>query len=156
MSVPLFTRYFLPTSCHCGFDIGLWGSDPSVLPFVFLKCWVCYLCRASAHSCEILYYLHWPFNCACLTKQYKYSTIEHANDEVQAYTLLQVRKSKIFFFTLKSKRLVVLHFFLINSFFQSICRHLRDKGEDDKMPPIRKRQRGLLLRLQQEKVTDAL
>ncbi|KGL99574.1 Centrosome-associated protein 350 [Charadrius vociferus] len=30
-------------------------------------------------------------------------------------------------------------------------RHLRDKGEDDKMPPIRKRQRGLLLRLQQEK-----
>ncbi|XP_035756684.1 centrosome-associated protein 350 isoform X3 [Egretta garzetta] len=29
--------------------------------------------------------------------------------------------------------------------------HLRDKGEDDKMPPIRKRQRGLLLRLQQEK-----
>ncbi|NXM68003.1 CE350 protein, partial [Serilophus lunatus] len=31
-------------------------------------------------------------------------------------------------------------------------KHLRDKGEDDKMPPIRKRQRGLLLRLQQEKV----
>ncbi|XP_065530126.1 centrosome-associated protein 350 isoform X4 [Lathamus discolor] len=30
-------------------------------------------------------------------------------------------------------------------------KHLRDKGEDDKMPPIRKRQRGLLLRLQQEK-----
>ncbi|KAM6455499.1 centrosome-associated protein 350 isoform 2-T3 [Liasis olivaceus] len=30
-------------------------------------------------------------------------------------------------------------------------RHLRDKGEDDKMPPIRKRQRGLLLKLQQEK-----
>ncbi|XP_068095821.1 centrosome-associated protein 350 isoform X2 [Hyperolius riggenbachi] len=29
-------------------------------------------------------------------------------------------------------------------------RHLRDKGEDDKMPPLRKRQRGLLLRLQQE------
>ncbi|XP_067894047.1 centrosome-associated protein 350 isoform X2 [Heterodontus francisci] len=29
-------------------------------------------------------------------------------------------------------------------------KHLRDKGEDDKMPPIRKRQRGLLLRLQQE------
>ncbi|KAG9350847.1 hypothetical protein JZ751_024736 [Albula glossodonta] len=29
-------------------------------------------------------------------------------------------------------------------------RHLRDKGEDDKMPPIRKRQRGLLLKLQQE------
>lgn len=29
-------------------------------------------------------------------------------------------------------------------------RRLRDKGEDDKMPPIRKRQRGLLLRLQQE------
>jgi len=47
-------------------------------------------------------------------------------------------------------------FFLLNPFFQSICRHLRDKGEDDKMPPIRKRQRGLLLRLQQEKVTDAL
>lgn len=31
-------------------------------------------------------------------------------------------------------------------------RRLRDKGEDDKMPPIRKRQRGLLLRLQQEQV----
>ncbi|ERE72475.1 centrosome-associated protein [Cricetulus griseus] len=31
------------------------------------------------------------------------------------------------------------------------CRHLRDKGEDDKMPPLRKKQRGLLLRLQQEK-----
>ncbi|XP_050833400.1 centrosome-associated protein 350 isoform X2 [Serinus canaria] len=30
-------------------------------------------------------------------------------------------------------------------------KHFRDKGEDDKMPPIRKRQRGLLLRLQQEK-----
>nr|XP_045017374.1 centrosome-associated protein 350 isoform X3 [Jaculus jaculus] len=30
-------------------------------------------------------------------------------------------------------------------------KHLRDKGEDDKMPPLRKRQRGLLLRLQQEK-----
>ncbi|XP_036378745.1 centrosome-associated protein 350 isoform X2 [Megalops cyprinoides] len=29
-------------------------------------------------------------------------------------------------------------------------RRLRDKGEDDKMPPIRKKQRGLLLRLQQE------
>ncbi|XP_072537298.1 centrosome-associated protein 350 [Salminus brasiliensis] len=29
-------------------------------------------------------------------------------------------------------------------------RRLRDKGEDDKMPPIRKRQRGLLLKLQQE------
>ncbi|XP_060686058.1 centrosome-associated protein 350 isoform X4 [Hemiscyllium ocellatum] len=29
-------------------------------------------------------------------------------------------------------------------------KRLRDKGEDDKMPPIRKRQRGLLLRLQQE------
>ncbi|XP_072275911.1 centrosome-associated protein 350 isoform X2 [Pyxicephalus adspersus] len=29
-------------------------------------------------------------------------------------------------------------------------RHLRDKGEDDKMPPLKKRQRGLLLRLQQE------
>lgn len=45
---------------------------------------------------------------------------------------------------------------LYTSAFQSICRHLRDKGEDDKMPPIRKRQRGLLLRLQQEKVRDAL
>ncbi|XP_013930621.1 PREDICTED: centrosome-associated protein 350-like, partial [Thamnophis sirtalis] len=30
-------------------------------------------------------------------------------------------------------------------------RHLRDKGEDDKMPPLRKKQRGLLLKLQQEK-----
>ncbi|XP_074164609.1 centrosome-associated protein 350 [Sminthopsis crassicaudata] len=30
-------------------------------------------------------------------------------------------------------------------------KHLRDKGEDDKMPPLRKRQRGLLLKLQQEK-----
>ncbi|XP_053100125.1 centrosome-associated protein 350 isoform X2 [Hemicordylus capensis] len=30
-------------------------------------------------------------------------------------------------------------------------RRLRDKGEDDKMPPIRKKQRGLLLKLQQEK-----
>ncbi|XP_076841544.1 centrosome-associated protein 350 isoform X5 [Brachyhypopomus gauderio] len=29
-------------------------------------------------------------------------------------------------------------------------KRLRDKGEDDKMPPLRKRQRGLLLRLQQE------
>ncbi|KAG8436794.1 hypothetical protein GDO86_007758 [Hymenochirus boettgeri] len=29
-------------------------------------------------------------------------------------------------------------------------RRLRDKGEDDKMPPLRKRQRGLLLRLQHE------
>ncbi|KAM8930596.1 LOW QUALITY PROTEIN: centrosome-associated protein 350 [Pelodytes ibericus] len=29
-------------------------------------------------------------------------------------------------------------------------RRLQDKGEDDKMPPLRKRQRGLLLRLQQE------
>ncbi|KAM9848905.1 centrosome-associated protein 350 [Aulostomus maculatus] len=29
-------------------------------------------------------------------------------------------------------------------------KHLRDKGEDDKMPPIRKKQRGLLMRLQQE------
>lgn len=29
-------------------------------------------------------------------------------------------------------------------------RSLRDKGEDDKMPPLKKRQRGLLLRLQQE------
>lgn len=46
-------------------------------------------------------------------------------------------------------------FSLFNHLFQSVCRHLRDKGEDDKMPPIRKRQRGLLLRLQQEKVTDA-
>ncbi|XP_066480113.1 centrosome-associated protein 350 isoform X2 [Tiliqua scincoides] len=30
-------------------------------------------------------------------------------------------------------------------------KRLRDKGEDDKMPPIRKKQRGLLLKLQQEK-----
>ncbi|XP_015278964.1 PREDICTED: LOW QUALITY PROTEIN: centrosome-associated protein 350-like [Gekko japonicus] len=30
-------------------------------------------------------------------------------------------------------------------------KHLRDKGEDDKMPPIWKRQRGLILKLQQEK-----
>ncbi|XP_035510051.1 centrosome-associated protein 350 isoform X1 [Morone saxatilis] len=29
-------------------------------------------------------------------------------------------------------------------------KRLRDKGEDDKMPPIRKKQRGLLLKLQQE------
>ncbi|XP_026200358.1 centrosome-associated protein 350 isoform X3 [Anabas testudineus] len=29
-------------------------------------------------------------------------------------------------------------------------KRLRDKGEDDKMPPIRKRQRGLLMKLQQE------
>ncbi|XP_034035575.1 centrosome-associated protein 350 isoform X2 [Thalassophryne amazonica] len=29
-------------------------------------------------------------------------------------------------------------------------RTLRDKGEDDKMPPIRKKQRGLILKLQQE------
>ncbi|XP_069793686.1 centrosome-associated protein 350 isoform X3 [Narcine bancroftii] len=29
-------------------------------------------------------------------------------------------------------------------------KRLRDKGEDDRMPPIRKRQRGLLLKLQQE------
>ncbi|KAG9483102.1 hypothetical protein GDO78_009182 [Eleutherodactylus coqui] len=33
-------------------------------------------------------------------------------------------------------------------------RRLRDKGEDDKMPPLRKRQRGLLLRLQQEQLCD--
>jgi len=31
-------------------------------------------------------------------------------------------------------------------------RRLRDKGEDDKMPPIRKKQRGLLLKLQQDQV----
>lgn len=31
-------------------------------------------------------------------------------------------------------------------------KRLRDKGEDDKMPPIRKKQRGLLLKLQQEQV----
>lgn len=31
-------------------------------------------------------------------------------------------------------------------------RRLRDKGEDDKMPPIRKKQRGLLMKLQQEQV----
>lgn len=37
-------------------------------------------------------------------------------------------------------------------FLLLIFRHLRDKGEDDKMPPIRKKQRGLLLKLQQEKV----
>nr|XP_056701556.1 centrosome-associated protein 350 [Euleptes europaea] len=30
-------------------------------------------------------------------------------------------------------------------------KRLRDKGEDDKMPPIRKKQRGLLMKLQQEK-----
>ncbi|XP_048067432.1 centrosome-associated protein 350 isoform X2 [Megalobrama amblycephala] len=29
-------------------------------------------------------------------------------------------------------------------------RRLRDKGEDDKMPPLRKKQRGLILKLQQE------
>ncbi|KAI4794472.1 hypothetical protein KUCAC02_032034, partial [Chaenocephalus aceratus] len=29
-------------------------------------------------------------------------------------------------------------------------KRLRDKGEDDKMPPIRKKQRGLLMKLQQE------
>lgn len=29
-------------------------------------------------------------------------------------------------------------------------RRLRDKGEDDKMPPLRKRQRGLIIKLQQE------
>ncbi|XP_059923749.1 centrosome-associated protein 350 isoform X2 [Gadus macrocephalus] len=29
-------------------------------------------------------------------------------------------------------------------------RRLRDKGEDDKMPPLRKKQRGLLMKLQQE------
>ncbi|NWH55953.1 CE350 protein, partial [Geococcyx californianus] len=33
-------------------------------------------------------------------------------------------------------------------------KHFRDKGEDDKMPPIRKRQRGLMLRLQQEKAEN--
>lgn len=31
-------------------------------------------------------------------------------------------------------------------------KRLRDKGEDDKMPPIRKKQRGLLIKLQQEQV----
>lgn len=33
-----------------------------------------------------------------------------------------------------------------------INRRLRDKGEDDKMPPIRKKQRVLLMKLQQEQV----
>lgn len=31
-------------------------------------------------------------------------------------------------------------------------KRLRDKGEDDKMPPIRKKQRGLLMKHQQEQV----
>lgn len=31
-------------------------------------------------------------------------------------------------------------------------KRLRDKGEDDRMPPIRKKQRGLLMKLQQEQV----
>lgn len=31
-------------------------------------------------------------------------------------------------------------------------KRLRDKGEDVKMPPIRKKQRGLLMKLQQEQV----
>lgn len=31
-------------------------------------------------------------------------------------------------------------------------KRLRDKGEDDKMPPLRKKQRGLLMKLQQEQV----
>lgn len=34
-------------------------------------------------------------------------------------------------------------------------KRLRDKGEDDKMPPIRKKQRGLLMKLQQEQVLDS-
>lgn len=34
-------------------------------------------------------------------------------------------------------------------------KRLRDKGEDDKMPPIRKKQRGLLMKLQQEQVFDS-
>lgn len=34
-------------------------------------------------------------------------------------------------------------------------KRLRDKGEDDKMPPIRKKQRGLLMKLQQEQVQGA-
>ena len=34
-------------------------------------------------------------------------------------------------------------------------RRLRDKGEDDKMPPLRKKQRGLLMKLQQEQVASA-
>lgn len=38
-----------------------------------------------------------------------------------------------------------------SSFLSS--RRLRDKGEDDKMPPLRKKQRGLILKLQQEQVT---
>eukprot|EP00079_Xenopus_tropicalis_P024835 XP_012817879.1 PREDICTED: centrosome-associated protein 350 isoform X1 [Xenopus tropicalis] len=36
------------------------------------------------------------------------------------------------------------------AWLEHLKRRLRDKGEDDKMPPLRKRQRGLLLRLQQE------
>lgn len=37
----------------------------------------------------------------------------------------------------------------------TFSRRLRDKGEDDKMPPIRKKQRGLLLKLQQEQVNTS-
>ncbi|OCT82819.1 centrosome-associated protein 350 isoform X2 [Xenopus laevis] len=36
------------------------------------------------------------------------------------------------------------------AWLEHLKRRLHDKGEDDKMPPLRKRQRGLLLRLQQE------
>ncbi|XP_015282976.1 PREDICTED: centrosome-associated protein 350-like [Gekko japonicus] len=34
-------------------------------------------------------------------------------------------------------------------------KRLRDKGEDDKMPPIRKKQRGLIMKLQQEKLKES-
>lgn len=36
------------------------------------------------------------------------------------------------------------------AWLEHLKKKLRDKGEDDKMPPIRKKQRGLLLKLQQE------
>lgn len=38
------------------------------------------------------------------------------------------------------------------AWLEHLKKKLRDKGEDDKMPPIRKKQRGLLLKLQQEQV----
>lgn len=49
---------------------------------------------------------------------------------------------------------IVVYVPLCVSHSASFSRRLRDKGEDDKMPPIRKKQRGLLLKLQQEQVNN--
>ncbi|KAL8177367.1 UNVERIFIED_CONTAM: hypothetical protein K2H54_001291, partial [Gekko kuhli] len=55
-------------------------------------------------------------------------------------SLLQLRKK-----ALKEKTKAELAWLALQE------KHLRDKGEDDKMPPIRKKQLGLILKLQQKK-----